>query len=30
VEARPKLLITLSDGKPDNYDTYRGAVLEYP
>jgi nitric oxide reductase NorD protein len=25
VEARTKLLITLSDGKPDDYDTYRGA-----
>ena len=25
VEARNKLLITLSDGKPDDYDTYRGA-----
>ena len=24
VEARTKLLITLSDGKPDDYDTYRG------
>ncbi|MGD8615878.1 MAG: hypothetical protein PVI91_09485, partial [Gammaproteobacteria bacterium] len=24
VEARNKLLITLSDGKPDDYDTYRG------
>jgi nitric oxide reductase NorD protein len=25
VEARTKLLVTLSDGKPDDYDTYRGA-----
>ena len=25
VEARTKLLITLSDGKPDDYDIYRGA-----
>jgi nitric oxide reductase NorD protein len=25
VEARTRLLITLSDGKPDDYDTYRGA-----
>lgn len=25
VEARTKLLITLSDGKPDDYDSYRGA-----
>jgi nitric oxide reductase NorD protein len=25
IEARTKLLITLSDGKPDDYDTYRGA-----
>lgn len=25
VEARTKLLITLSDGKPDDYDGYRGA-----
>jgi nitric oxide reductase NorD protein len=25
VDARTKLLITLSDGKPDDYDTYRGA-----
>jgi len=25
VEAKTKLLITLSDGKPDDYDTYRGA-----
>jgi nitric oxide reductase NorD protein len=25
VEARTKLLITLSDGKPDDYDAYRGA-----
>jgi len=25
VETRTKLLITLSDGKPDDYDTYRGA-----
>jgi nitric oxide reductase NorD protein len=25
VEARTKLLISLSDGKPDDYDTYRGA-----
>ena len=25
VEARTKLMITLSDGKPDDYDTYRGA-----
>jgi len=25
VEARTKRLITLSDGKPDDYDTYRGA-----
>jgi nitric oxide reductase NorD protein len=25
VEARNKLLVTLSDGKPDDYDTYRGA-----
>ena len=24
VEARTKLLITLSDGKPDDYDGYRG------
>ena len=24
VEARTKLLVTLSDGKPDDYDTYRG------
>ena len=24
VDARTKLLITLSDGKPDDYDTYRG------
>ncbi|MCW9029024.1 MAG: hypothetical protein OQJ80_08825, partial [Kangiella sp.] len=25
VDARTRLLITLSDGKPDDYDTYRGA-----
>jgi nitric oxide reductase NorD protein len=25
VEARTKLLVTLSDGKPDDYDGYRGA-----
>ncbi len=25
VEARTRLLITLSDGKPDDYDSYRGA-----
>lgn len=25
VEARTRLLITLSDGKPDDYDTYRGS-----
>ena len=25
VEARTRLLITLSDGKPDDYDTYHGA-----
>ncbi len=25
VEARTRLLVTLSDGKPDDYDTYRGA-----
>jgi nitric oxide reductase NorD protein len=25
VEARTKLLVTLSDGKPDDYDSYRGA-----
>jgi nitric oxide reductase NorD protein len=24
VEARTKLLVTLSDGKPDDYDGYRG------
>ena len=24
VEAKTRLLITLSDGKPDDYDTYRG------
>ena len=24
IEARTKLLITLSDGKPDDYDGYRG------